>query len=167
MGSSQNQAGDLLLLPGHLQLALLLEPGPWYTIAPGWKMWPFKENRPSTCGCWSVSQGVIVVLAYLFGSQYFVSGALIDLMTYLWGRRNPTARMQVLFFTIRTPYLPWVLSIPSDGRLPGRSSQPCDVEGRTPKPDGFFVQNKSSWFHDPLISLIFLFLATATLPSVP
>mmetsp|Transcript_65895 Transcript_65895/g.144536 ORF Transcript_65895/g.144536 Transcript_65895/m.144536 type:complete len:117 (+) Transcript_65895:198-548(+) len=56
------------------------------------------------------SAGMIVVLAYLFGSQYFVSGALIDLMTYLWGRRNPTARMQVLFFTIRTPYLPWVLS---------------------------------------------------------
>ena len=23
------KAGDLLLLPGHLQLALLLEPGPW------------------------------------------------------------------------------------------------------------------------------------------
>lgn len=28
--------------------------------------------------------------------RYFVSGALIDLMTYLWGRRNSTARMQVL-----------------------------------------------------------------------
>jgi len=54
--------------------------------------------------------GMIVVLAYLFGSQYLVSGALIDLMTYLRDRRNPTARMQVLFFTICTPYLPWVLS---------------------------------------------------------
>ena len=95
-------------------------------------------------------------------ARYFVSGALIDLMTYLWGQRTPTARMQVhellvadgvmrmwsprpqgyqwlkgvcclrslgdfwtwlstrgqstrsqtccqvLFFTIRTPYLPWV-----------------------------------------------------------
>ena len=27
-----------------------------YTIAPRWKKWPFKENRPSTCGCWSVAQ---------------------------------------------------------------------------------------------------------------
>ena len=28
-------------------------------------------------------------------ARYFVSGALIDLMTYLWGQRTPTARMQV------------------------------------------------------------------------
>ncbi|CAL1156941.1 unnamed protein product, partial [Cladocopium goreaui] len=39
MGSSQNQAGDLLLLPGHLQLALLLEPGPWYDCGAGLLVW--------------------------------------------------------------------------------------------------------------------------------
>ncbi|CAK9008866.1 unnamed protein product [Durusdinium trenchii] len=54
--------------------------------------------------------GMILALTYFFGNTYFVSGALIDLMTYVWGRRNSTAQMQVLFFTVRAPYLPWVLS---------------------------------------------------------
>ena len=35
-----------------------------YTIAPGWKMWPFKENRPSTCGCWSVAQALCIKCAF-------------------------------------------------------------------------------------------------------
>ena len=39
-----------------------------------------------------------------------MSGALIDLMTYLWGRRNTQAQIQVLFFAVRAAYLPWVLA---------------------------------------------------------
>ncbi|CAJ1352166.1 unnamed protein product [Effrenium voratum] len=54
--------------------------------------------------------GMLLVLTYFFGNTYFVSGALTDLMTYVWGRRNSAARMQVLFFTIRAVYLPWVLA---------------------------------------------------------
>merc|ERR1719401_465360 len=45
-----------------------------------------------------------------FCNTYFISGAMIDLMTYVWGRRNSAARMQVLFFTVRAPYLSWVLA---------------------------------------------------------
>mmetsp|Transcript_18802 Transcript_18802/g.38776 ORF Transcript_18802/g.38776 Transcript_18802/m.38776 type:complete len:213 (+) Transcript_18802:33-671(+) len=54
--------------------------------------------------------GMLLVLTYFFGNTYFVSGAMIDLMTYIWGRRNSAARMQVLFFNFRAPYLPWVLA---------------------------------------------------------
>eukprot|EP00419_Tripos_fusus_P003485 CAMPEP_0172670958 /NCGR_PEP_ID=MMETSP1074-20121228/10614_1 /TAXON_ID=2916 /ORGANISM="Ceratium fusus, Strain PA161109" /LENGTH=103 /DNA_ID=CAMNT_0013487935 /DNA_START=427 /DNA_END=736 /DNA_ORIENTATION=+ len=31
-------------------------------------------------------------------------------MTYVWGRRNSAARMQVLMITVRAPYVPWVLA---------------------------------------------------------
>jgi len=34
---------------------------------------------------------------------------MINVMTYVWGRRNPSTRMTVLFFTVRAPYVPWVL----------------------------------------------------------
>ena len=39
-----------------------------YTIAPRWKKWPFKENRPSTCGCWSVAQARCKALLCWHGS---------------------------------------------------------------------------------------------------
>jgi len=55
------------------------------------------------------SGGMLLVLAYFCGNSYFVSGAMIDVMTYVWGRRNSSARMQVLVFTLRAPYLPWLL----------------------------------------------------------
>lgn len=56
---------------------------------------------------------MLLVLTYFFGNSYFISGAMIDIMTYVWGRRNSAAVMRVLFFTVRAPYLPWVLAIVS------------------------------------------------------
>merc|ERR1711959_371612 len=55
--------------------------------------------------------GMLLFLTFFFGNTYFISGAMIDLMTYVWGRRHSTARMQVLFLTVRAVYLPWVLAL--------------------------------------------------------
>ena len=54
--------------------------------------------------------GMLLLLTFFMGQTYFISGAMVDLMTYLWGRRNSSARLQVFFFTVRAPYLPWVLA---------------------------------------------------------
>eukprot|EP01053_Blabericola_migrator_P004781 Blabericola_migrator_1__4780@NODE_2515_length_2656_cov_407_905755_g1313_i1_p6_GENE_NODE_2515_length_2656_cov_407_905755_g1313_i1NODE_2515_length_2656_cov_407_905755_g1313_i1_p6_ORF_typecomplete_len103_score7_86DER1/PF04511_15/1_4e22_NODE_2515_length_2656_cov_407_905755_g1313_i119202228 len=40
----------------------------------------------------------------------FLSGALIASLTYIWGRKNPHARMLLVFFSISAPYLPWALA---------------------------------------------------------
>eukprot|EP00927_Polykrikos_kofoidii_P051660 TRINITY_DN45449_c0_g1_i1.p1 TRINITY_DN45449_c0_g1~~TRINITY_DN45449_c0_g1_i1.p1 ORF type:complete len:215 (+),score=15.92 TRINITY_DN45449_c0_g1_i1:177-821(+) len=53
---------------------------------------------------------LLLCFTYFLGNTFFISGAMIDMMTYLWGRRNPTARMHVIAFTIRAPYLPWALA---------------------------------------------------------
>ena len=53
--------------------------------------------------------GMLLMLTYFF-NMYFVSSSLIDLMTYVWGRKNSSARMQVFFFTVRAPYLAWVIA---------------------------------------------------------
>ncbi|CAL1161754.1 unnamed protein product [Cladocopium goreaui] len=64
------------------------------------------------------SAGMIVVLAYLFGSQYFVSGALIDLMTYLGASGLQRQECRCCFSPSARPVCPGSLSldIPSDGR---------------------------------------------------
>eukprot|EP00922_Rhytidocystis_sp_ex-Travisia-forbesii_P004722 GHVS01006943.1.p1 GENE.GHVS01006943.1~~GHVS01006943.1.p1 ORF type:complete len:212 (+),score=7.73 GHVS01006943.1:370-1005(+) len=58
-----------------------------------------------------ISTGALLLgLSYFIGTGYFFSGAMINVMTYVWGRRNPSTRMSVFFFTVRAPYLPWVLA---------------------------------------------------------
>lgn len=37
---------------------------------------------------------MLLLLSYFFGKMYFISTSLIDLLTYVWGRKNSTARMQ-------------------------------------------------------------------------
>jgi len=54
---------------------------------------------------------MMLFLTYFFGNSIWISNAMIDVMTYVWGRRNSTTRMQVLVFTVRAPYLPWVLAV--------------------------------------------------------
>ena len=39
-----------------------------------------------------------------------MSGSMIDIMVYVWGRRNSHARLNVMFVTVRAPYLPYVLA---------------------------------------------------------
>lgn len=56
---------------------------------------------------------MLLLIGYFFDSSYFISGAMIDVMTYLWGRRNAQARVQVIFLTVRAPYLPWALAFVS------------------------------------------------------
>ena len=57
--------------------------------------------------------GMLLVFSYFFEASYFISGAMIDIMTYVWGRRNSSARLHVIFFTVRAPYLPWALAFVS------------------------------------------------------
>lgn len=61
---------------------------------------------------WMLISGsaMLLFLTYFCGNTYFISGAMIDMMTYVWGRRNSAARMQVIMFTVRATYLPWVLA---------------------------------------------------------
>lgn len=57
---------------------------------------------------------MLLTLSYVFGiSNNFFSSALLDIVTYVWSRKNPHARMQVLFFPIRAVYLPWSLALVS------------------------------------------------------
>jgi Derlin-2/3 len=45
-----------------------------------------------------------------FFSVHFLGSSLTFMMTYIWGRRNPSVRMSFLgVFTFSAPYLPWVM----------------------------------------------------------
>ncbi|KAF8822697.1 Der1 family protein, partial [Cardiosporidium cionae] len=50
---------------------------------------------------------MLLGLSYFFGGSYFFSSAMINVMTYVWGRRNPSSRMNIFFFTVRAPYISW------------------------------------------------------------
>jgi len=69
------------------------------------------RNRPADflwlllCGA-----GMVLMFAYFFDTSLFMSGSMIDIMLYVWGRRNSHARLNVLFLTVRAPYLPYVLA---------------------------------------------------------
>ncbi|CEM14003.1 unnamed protein product [Vitrella brassicaformis CCMP3155] len=56
-----------------------------------------------------VTGSLLLGISYFFGSTYFFASSMIDVMTYIWGRRNPNTRMHFLLFTIRAPYVSWVL----------------------------------------------------------
>lgn len=59
-----------------------------------------------------VSAGMLLVMSYMFGiTNNFFSGALLDVITYIWSRRNPHARMQVLIFPVQAMFLPWTLAV--------------------------------------------------------
>ena len=55
---------------------------------------------------------MLLTISFFFGiTNNFFSGALLDVVTYIWSRRNPHARMQVLIFPVQAVYLPWTLAI--------------------------------------------------------
>lgn len=57
---------------------------------------------------------MLLGLSFAFGiTNNFFSGALMDIITYVWSRKNPHARMQVLFFPVQAVYLPWTLALVS------------------------------------------------------
>eukprot|EP01071_Lankesteria_metandrocarpae_P002529 Lankesteria_metandrocarpae@DN238_c0_g1_i1.p1 len=53
---------------------------------------------------------MLLIISFVSGPGFFFSGPMLHVMTYVWGRRNPFTRMSVFFFTVRAPYIPWVLS---------------------------------------------------------
>ncbi len=58
--------------------------------------------------------GMLLSISFLFGiTNNFFSGALMDIVTYVWSRKNPHARMQVLVFPVQAVYLPWTLALVS------------------------------------------------------
>ena len=55
---------------------------------------------------------LLLSLSWVFSiTNNFFSGALLDVITYIWSRRNPNARMQVLVFPVQAVYLPWTLAV--------------------------------------------------------
>ncbi|CCF72999.1 Der1-like family [Babesia microti strain RI] len=69
------------------------------------------NNKPADF-LWMLICSAIMVLFFsiFFGSSLFFSGCMINVMTYVWGRKNPYAQMAILFFTVPAPYLPWILT---------------------------------------------------------
>lgn len=58
------------------------------------------------------SGALLLTISYFFSfTNNFFSGALLDVITYVWSRRNPHARMQVLVFPVQAVYLPWTLAV--------------------------------------------------------
>merc|ERR1712060_713202 len=55
---------------------------------------------------------MLLGLTCLF-TEYFLSGAMLSVFIYLFSRRNPTAQMQLMNFTVRAPYLPWAFTLVS------------------------------------------------------
>lgn len=68
------------------------------------------KGRPADFVWFLMATGsIILALSYVFGTGIFFGGAMLNVMTYVWSRKNPHARMGVLFFAVDAPYLPWVL----------------------------------------------------------
>jgi len=59
----------------------------------------------------TVGAAMLLFISYWFANSFFISGAVIDLMTYVWGRRNSNTRLHFVFFTVRAVYLPWALAV--------------------------------------------------------
>lgn len=58
------------------------------------------------------SAALLLLISFSFSiTNNFFSGALMDVITYVWSRRNPNARMQVLIFPVQAVYLPWTLAV--------------------------------------------------------
>jgi len=70
------------------------------------------RNRTSDF-CWMIF--ILVILTVIFASFFtktlFLSGALINALTYIWGRKNPYSRVTIIFFSVYAHFLPWVLAI--------------------------------------------------------
>ncbi|OXB71091.1 UNVERIFIED_CONTAM: hypothetical protein H355_016809 [Colinus virginianus] len=59
-----------------------------------------------------------VVTCFLFFGNFSLPffwnvGSIINVMTYVWGRRNPHTRLSVFFVSVQAPYLPFVLLLVS------------------------------------------------------
>lgn len=36
---------------------------------------------------------------------------MINILTYIWGRKNPYSRVGIVFISVPAPYLPWVMVV--------------------------------------------------------
>ena len=58
-----------------------------------------------------ISCGFLLLgLSYCFVASAFLSSALMDVMIYLWSKKNPHAMVHVLFLTVPAAYLPFTLT---------------------------------------------------------
>ncbi|CDJ51052.1 hypothetical protein, conserved [Eimeria brunetti] len=73
-----------------------------------------EEHRRSATFLWMLicTGGLLLAFSYIFGvSSYFFSGSMINVMTYIWGRRNPNTRLSIFFMPVQAPYLPFLLAL--------------------------------------------------------
>ena len=63
---------------------------------------------------WMLMSSAILLLlltATLRLSSSFLSSALMDVMIYVWSKKNPTMLVHVVFVTVHAAYLPWTLAL--------------------------------------------------------
>ncbi|KEP63057.1 UNVERIFIED_CONTAM: Der1 family protein [Hammondia hammondi] len=75
-----------------------------------------EEHQRSATFLWMLltTGALLLGLSHIFGvGSYFFSGSMINVMTYIWGRRNPSTRLSVFFISVSAPYLPFVLALMS------------------------------------------------------
>ena len=52
---------------------------------------------------------LLVITAAMHSTSSFLSTAMMEVMIYLWSKKNPAAMVHVLFLTVQAAYLPFVL----------------------------------------------------------
>lgn len=55
-----------------------------------------------------ISAAMLLTASLFVGTGFFFSSALINVMAYIWARRNPHTRVTILLYSFRAPYMPWV-----------------------------------------------------------
>ncbi|KAK1443924.1 derlin like protein [Babesia gibsoni] len=57
------------------------------------------------------SAAMVLGISQFFGNSMFYGGSMINILTYIWGRKNPYSRVGIIFVSVPAPYLPWIMVI--------------------------------------------------------
>ncbi|AFZ79001.1 Derl-like family member protein [Theileria equi strain WA] len=70
------------------------------------------QNKPADFLWMLICTGTMLLgLSQIFGHSMFYGGTMINILTYIWGRKNPYSRVGIVFLSVPAPYLPWILTI--------------------------------------------------------
>ncbi|ORM41812.1 Derlin-2.2 [Babesia sp. Xinjiang] len=70
------------------------------------------HNRPADFLWMLICAAVMVLgLSQFFRQNIFYGGSMINILTYIWGRKNPYSRVGILFLSVPAVYLPWAMLI--------------------------------------------------------
>ncbi|CDR93877.1 hypothetical protein, conserved [Babesia bigemina] len=70
------------------------------------------HNRPADFFWMLICSAVMLLgLSQIFHHNMFYGGTMINVLTYIWGRKNPYSRVGVVFISVPAPYLPWIMML--------------------------------------------------------